>query len=318
MSKDLHKTGNGKMRLGQSSFSNPYPYDDRTSPGRFHKTNLGDIIGMAKDTWPFLAGAFVIAASGYALVKGVIIPAHERALAIDKMNAANMVELTKFHDGGQDLIASAHIDGDGNFVGKDTPFAVQVGLYKQGKVKIFIAQGRHAGEQISIFPVNQNDKTTAGGAVVFSKIGRITPMTDARYPAKFNALSEKDVVIDQYPLAIPTETSMKKSLVSVPDYQDIQLKAYSRELEGEMPVIFSLNANPQDMGSFSIRLWNNDLYAVNLDEHRFYIKSTYFKIPSWKAGEVQSRYTVNGGHLHPHGGGPNVPALYQTPAASAP
>lgn len=284
MSNNTH-IGTGKIRLGNradhsggtmsvshdsSRFNNPPPYQTRNTSYTQYFTAA--------------AIALSVASAGFAGHQFLVEP----YLAESKIRDINIAEKSKLADKGDDLIASARLDEKGRLT-KNGDFYIQVGIYKLGKVKIFVTEGPYAGTQVSIYPVDPNPKDSfQGGEVVFAKVGATG--TKSGQIDTFRILSGNDVKVSRFPMAPSTER--KSPTVIVPDYEDIILRAQAKNVTGDMPTIFALNADPKDMTRFSIRLWNNDLYAINLAKQQFFVQSTYLTDPNWKVGNIQKRSTA--------------------------
>ena len=167
----------------------------------------------------------------------------------------------------------AYIDKNGNEVEDGGDFAVHVGLFNNGNVSILIADGPHAGTRVGLFAV---DTSRAGAHITIERVGKIVKGEDSS-TNMFKALSRGERTLRTASMRTPEiagKNIVKPNQVEKFDKYVLENRNTS--------LAFSLVGTPEIDGVFSVVLFNDDTYSINLNTGEFSVDSVFMFHPDWQ------------------------------------
>lgn len=167
------------------------------------------------------------------------------------------------------FLYEAYIGANGGETRRGQDFSVHVSLFERGNVSVLIASGPYAGSRIGFFPAPRGGSPV----VTFERVGQ---MQDGAYGPVFEMLPNAERATSRSSMTEPAQTGTR---IRLPE----GLPEFSKNVNenGQIVTAFTVIGTPDQDGVFTVRIFNEDYYTIDLNSGTFTVNSVFAYHPDY-------------------------------------
>lgn len=203
----------------------------------------------------------------------------------------------------------AYITEHGRSGQRGQDFATHVSLSYPGSISVLITEGPYAGIRVGFFPAGVNGRG-GDGQVVVERVGVIQNAqtgANSQHPV-FTLLPRSGQIRVTQNMESPSARGRE---VALPDHAAQYTRTVSEN--GRNLTAFAVSGQPAQDGVFSVQLFNEDVYSIDLNTGDFTVNSAFAYDPDY----LETGVTINADNIPWVDGRIDMrPILSYTPSAS--
>lgn len=185
------------------------------------------------------------------------------------MQASVRAKESAIYRDSANFLYEAYIGANGAETRRGQDFAVHVSLFERGNVSVLIASGPYAGSRIGFFPAPRG----TGPVVTFERVGQ---MQDSNFGPVFEMLANAERATSRTSMTEPAQAGTR---IRLPE----GLPEFSKNVNenGEIVTAFTVIGTPDQDGVFTVRIFNEDYYTIDLNSGTFTVNSVFAYHPDY-------------------------------------